>query len=500
MQNKWKSFTLQRKLITAFILTTLILLAVNFYTYYSINLMVTNLNKIYMSNVELNELLECLNNVQNSMTDYLNTKTTDSMEAYYRYEGEYQEKISNLNDRATSNSQLLMEKNIKNMSQEYLNVTEQTIEAKRGRNVEKYKVYFENTQTLYDYINIYINSLNNGQFIENSNQYKSLNNMVYYMERGCNVMLVIIAVCNLLLIILLTRNITAPLRRLAMTADTVAGGNLDIDLLEVTSEDEIGVVSNAFNQMLISIREYIEKLKTSMETERQMKENELLMETHLKDAQLRYLQAQINPHFLFNTLNAGAQLAMMESADRTYEYIQNVAHFFRYNLKKNNEVVTIRDEIELVDYYVYILNVRFSGEIHFEKEIDETLLDTRIPSMILQPIVENAVNYGIRDIPWEGIITLSLSKKENRICLSVKDNGIGILQDKIDKILSSQLKSSDISDQSNGIGLDNVIARLKIFYEDEKVFDIRSEGEDLGTEVLIMIPEEYAIGRGRTDV
>lgn len=500
MQNRWNRFTIQRKLILAFILTTLILLAVNFYTYYSINLMVTNLNKIYMSNVELNELLECLNNVQGSMTDYLNTKTTDSMEEYYRYEGEYQELTDALNDRSTSNNQLLMEKNIKNMSQKYLEVTEQTIEAKRGRNVEKYKVYYENTQTLHDYIDTYINSLNNEQFIENSNQYKQINKSVLYMERGCNIMLVIIAICNLTLIVLLTRNITEPLRRLAMTADTVAGGKLDIDLLEVTSKDEIGIVSNAFNQMLISIREYIEKLKTSMEIERQMKENELLMESHLKDAKLKYLQAQIHPHFLFNTLNAGAQLAMLESADRTYEYIQNVAHFFRYNLKKNNDVVTIREEIELVDYYIYILNVRFSGEIHFEKEIDEKLLDCRIPSMILQPIVENAVNYGIRDIPWESLITLSLYRNGDNACLSVRDNGIGILKEKIDKILASELKAGDLSEDSNGIGLDNVIARLRIFYEKENVFDIRSEGEDMGTEVLISVPIDLTDNRGNTNV
>ena len=110
---------------------------------------------------------------------------------------------------------------------------------------------------------------------------------------------------------------------------------------------------------------------------------------------------QINPHFLFNTLNAGAQLAMMEGADRTYEYVQNVAQFFRYNVKKNNETVSLRDEIELVDNYIYILNVRFSGDIHFEKHIDESLTNIQVPSMLLQPIVENSINYGIRDIEWQ---------------------------------------------------------------------------------------------------
>lgn len=95
------------------------------------------------------------------------------------------------------------------------------------------------------------------------------------------------------------------------------------------------------------------------------------MEAHLKDAKLKYLQAQINPHFLFNTLNAGAQLAMMEGADKTYQYVQNVADFFRYNVKRDDEPVTLSNEIELVDNYIYILNVRFSGEIKYRKNIDE---------------------------------------------------------------------------------------------------------------------------------
>ena len=133
-----------------------------------------------------------------------------------------------------------------------------------------------------------------------------------------------------------------------------------------------------------------------MEIQQSLKEKELMMEAHLKDAQLKYLQAQINPHFLFNTLNAGAQLAMMEGADRTYDYVQNVAEFFRYNVKKGNETVTVREEIELVDNYIYILNVRFSGEIHYEKKIEESLLSIQMPGMILQPVVENCVNHGIR--------------------------------------------------------------------------------------------------------
>ena len=108
--------------------------------------------------------------------------------------------------------------------------------------------------------------------------------------------------------------------------------------------------------------------------------------------------------------------------------------------------------------------------------------------MILQPIVENAVNYGIRNIDWEGLITLSLYSEGDRACISVRGNGVGIPQDKINRILSDEFMASEPSGDSNGIGLNNVIARLDLHYNVDNIFNIYSEGENKGTEVVIRIP------------
>lgn len=489
MKNRLQNLTIQTKLIVSFIATTIIIIVVNLFMYQNINLLVNRLDAIYMSNVRLNELEDALAEVQSSMTDYLNTKTSDAMENYYRSEQDYSKLIDELSVDITGNSLQMMERTIRKMSENYLEETNQTVEAKRGRNIDKYKTRYEKATQLYNYIGTYIYSLNNEQFKDNSSSYKNLSLSLHYLEYISAFILISVAFCNIVLITFLTKSITNPLRILARAANQVAGGNLDTELVEVQSMDEVGIVSSAFNKMLVNIREYIERIRESMDKERQMKEKELMMETHLKDAQLKYLQAQINPHFLFNTLNAGAQLAMMEAADRTYEYIQNVAQFFRYNVKKNNESVSLRDEIELVDNYIYILNVRFSGEIHFEKKIDESLTNIQVPSMLLQPIVENSVNYGIRDIDWQGLIQLSVYRQEDMVCISIKDNGVGIEQEKIHKILRNELHSTDVGADSNGVGLDNVIRRLKLFFGNEDVFDIISEGENMGTEVLICLPD-----------
>jgi len=183
---------------------------------------------------------------------------------------------------------------------------------------------------------------------------------------------------------------------------------------------------------------------------------------------------------------------MMESADRTYDYIQNMAAFFRYNIKKDNDVVSLADEIRLVDNYIYILNVRFSGDIHFSKEVDEELLRVKVPSMILQPIVENSVNYGIRDIDWEGRITLSVYREDDRVCICISDNGAGMEQERVDEIMGGQLQSTGIGTDSNGVGLNNVMERLHLFFEGKDKFEIVSEGKGKGTRVYIIVPCEEA--------
>ncbi len=483
------NLAIQTKLIFVFIFTSIIVFGVNVFVYLNLNQMINKIDEIYGSNVSLNELAETLSDVQISMTDYLNTKSSDAIEQYYRSEQNYNNLINSLNVTTTNSDMRLMEKSIKNMSDTYLRITNETVQSKRGRNIEKYKNSYEEASELFSYINTYIYSLNNEQFRYNSSNYEILLSSLKYSEVVSLSILIAVALCNIMIIILMTRSITNPLKELAKIANEVASGRLDVELLKIKSGDEVGVVAKAFNKMILSVREYIEQIRVRMEMESAMKEKELTMETHLKDAQLKYLQAQINPHFLFNTLNAGAQLAMMEDADRTYVYIQNMADFFRYNVKKNNGSVTIEEEIELVDNYIYILNVRFSGEIHFEKNIDSSLTSIKMPSMILQPIVENSVNYGIRNIEREGLITLSVYQDNHNICISIKDNGVGIPAERIREIMEKEVKESESSNDSNGVGLENVIARLQMYFESDDIFVIQSEGENKGTEVIIRIPK-----------
>lgn len=481
----WR-LSLRAKLLITFGFTAALMFVINILLYSEINQSMKKLDEVYATNVSLNALTECLEQTHSDVLEYLNTKSSDSLEDYYRNVQEYRDMLDQVNSRIVDNEMKILEKNIRNMSETYLDLADETILAKRGRNVERYKAAFAEESQKYQYVQNAIYNLNNLRFQANSDNYRVLLNSLQYMEIISSVIVVIAAIISLLILMLLIRTITEPLRLLAQSANEVADGNFDISLLDYNGDDEVGIVTQAFVKMVGSIREYIVRLKESLEKEQAMKERELLMETHLKDAQLKYLQAQINPHFLFNSLNAGAQLAMMEDAEKTSIFVEKMADFFRYNVHKLEETATMAEEIEAVDNYVYILNVRFAGDIHFEKEIAEGVEDVRLPSMILQPIVENAVNHGIRDVEWEGHIRLTVERGEDAVRVVICDNGQGMTQKRIREVMEGKVRGG--GSDTSGIGMDNVINRLKLFYGRDDLLQIKSGGPGCGTEVRISIP------------
>ena len=365
-------------------MTAAALFASNLLIYAQINKLVVRMDSVYSSNVNLNELSECLDDVQNFMYKYLEVRDSDSLTAYYRAEQEYRDLLNGLNMEITDNPIRILEKNIRNMSETYLVVTDEAVQAKRGLNVEKYKSSYESALKLFQYINQDIDLLNGQQFKNNSASYQTLQSALRYLEIISLVILCIVMVISLAVMMMLTRDIVTPLTNLAQTAKLVGQGNFHVKVTPIQSRDELGIVTGTFNQMVDSLDQYVNKIRESAEKEQEMRARELLMENHLKEARLKYLQAQINPHFLFNSLNAGVQLAVMEDAEKTSVFIEKMADLFRYNVKKGSEDATIREEVETVENYIYILNVRFAGDIHYDSQVDEGALEHKIPSMILQ--------------------------------------------------------------------------------------------------------------------
>lgn len=481
--------TLRGRLILTFAATSAIIFLINIFLFFNINHALDRMiDRVFYTNVQISSLSDTLDSIQGKMTEYLSTKSTDSLGQFYESETAFHNTLDGLDVSGSDDEIQITLENIRNLSDSYLDACETTLAAKRGRNVPRYRENYDNATQIYSYLQSYIYSLNNRVLQTSSESYTLLRAMLRTLELVSMAVLAVITIVNLLITLTFIREATAPMKDLVAEAGEIGKGNFDVPALKVQSDDELGVVSLAFNEMVVSIRGYVDRLRESMENANRMKERELLMDTHLKEAELKYLQAQINPHFLFNTLNAGAQLSMMEGADRTYRYLQNVAAFFRSKTNREKQVTTLADEIALVDNYIYIINVRFSGAIAYEKHVDADLVNVSIPSMILQPIIENAINHGVRDIDWPAVITLSVYRTGDFITISVRDNGRGMNQEQIQAILSGNAPVRRKGDETNGVGLGNVVSRLQLFYNQEDVFDVTSAGEDKGSEVLLYIP------------
>lgn len=487
-QLRWKDFSLVSKIVIEVGMIAVLLFAMNMLFYVRINNSMQKMDNVYASNAELTELSQVFEKVQDNMYKYLKVKSSQTLLDYYQNEAKYRNELEKLNEDNINDPVKLLERNIRKMSETYLDCTAETVAAKRGRNVEQYKRKYDDATKLYRYIQSSIDELNNLMFQENSSTYAVLRAVMRYLEISNSVIMIIIVAGGMLLLIQATRNMFGPLSNMAETAQLVGQGNFHVKMHDTDAQDELGTVTRAFNTMVENLDLYMARTKASMEKEQQMMERELLMENHLKEAQLKYLQSQINPHFLFNSLNAGAQLAMMVDAERTGIFVEKMADFFRYNVKKGQEDATLGEELEAVDNYIYILNVRFAGDIHFSKEVDESLENVRMPSMILQPVVENAVNHGIRDIEWEGKIHLTVTGDADYIRISVKDNGKGMTQEQIEGVLSGNREHRNEEGDSTGIGMNNVISRLELYYEESGLMEINSEGEGKGTEAVIYIP------------
>lgn len=208
------------------------------------------------------------------------------------------------------------------------------------------------------------------------------------------------------------------------------------------------------------------------------------MKNALRESELLALQSQVNPHFIFNTINIGAKIAMLQGDKTTCTYLENAADIFRYNLNGLDSNATLKQEIENVVSYMYLLQVRFSDMVDFSLEADKTdseLMGLLVPRMTLQPIVENAYIHGISEMEEGGKIRLRAWRKENLAYVEVSDNGRGISPEKIESILNGSQKRTAESDprkrgHTTGIGLDNVLKRLRLFFDRRDVMWIECSG------------------------
>src|SRR5690625_3371734 len=279
-----------------------------------------------------------------------------------------------------------------------------------------------------------------------------------------------------------SNGVTRPISKLAYAAKEVSAGDLLGDQVTVKGNDELRVLGDSFNQMRSSIHMLVEEIKDQSE-----------LDQLLKEMELKHLQNQINPHFLFNTLNTVSKMAYLEDAQSTSALVDSIATLLRHSLGEINKSARLSDDVDVIREYFRIQKTRFSKRIQFDVHINEACLVIEVPKLTLQPLIENAFIHGIEEREEGGTISLIIDETEEHVFVEIHDNGEGMTEEKIASLLTFREKEEDHVGHSTGIGLANVIRRLQLFYQQDHVVEIESE-VGKGTKIRLILPRRLIRG------
>ena len=283
---------------------------------------------------------------------------------------------------------------------------------------------------------------------------------------------VIISIIAFCLSYLYARYSTRRIKTLAEQVRRVENGDLSVSCI-VDSEDEIGELQNSFNFMVRRISLLVDERYN--------------LGKNLKDMELRALQAQIDPHFLYNTLDMIAWKAMASGNQETVDIVVKLARFYRLSLSNGSDFLPLSDEVEHVRLFVELTNLCRSRNVQLITEVAPNIADYPIMKLILQPIVENSLFHGLYELSdREGVIRLTAEQIGSYVQIQIADNGVGIEKSKLAELLAKKERPV-VNTKRGGYGIGNILERLRIYYDDRFTFQIES-AILTGTTVTIRIP------------
>ncbi len=323
-----------------------------------------------------------------------------------------------------------------------------------------------------DYLSVYVyhNDDLNWDIINVTNQRDAISKLSLQQRIVIVVSMVSLFVA-ITLTVLLSRRLVSSVKKVVTTMHAVSSGNLKSRVeIEKKMPLEVEYIAIQFNDMLGILDEAMKKEKEA--GERQL------------EAEIKALEAQINPHFLYNTLDTINWMAIDKEDYDISNAISSLAQILRYAIKNSNAMVEIRQELEWLKNYVFLQQIRLKNSFRYEVNADPEILDCKIHKLILQPFIENAIVHGFDGVAREHFLSIRLEPQKDDICITIKDNGKGIEPSLVDEINCKMFRSMD---RGSHIGMENVISRLRMYYGEEANVKVSSiMGEE--TEVILLLP------------
>jgi two-component system, sensor histidine kinase YesM len=275
-------------------------------------------------------------------------------------------------------------------------------------------------------------------------------------------------ICVLFVSVFISSRISRPIKRLECSMKKVETGDFDI-FLELKGEDEVKQLSRSFNIMTLRIKNLMKQIIDEHES--------------LRKSELKVLQAQINPHFLYNTLDSIVWMAENGKNEGVITMVSALAKLFRISISRGQDIISISDELEHAKNYLIIQKIRYKDKFDFDFKVHQDVLCHKTLKLVLQPLIENAIYHGIDNTYTKGLITVVASIKQEKILIQVIDDGIGMNEKTLMNILNTESKS----DMSYGIGVKNVHERIRLFFGSDYGLEYLSELDE-GTTVNIWLP------------
>ena len=354
-------------------------------------------------------------------------------------------------------------------------LSEQIVDMKIGeaeRN-QAYKEFVRGTGVLAgDSVSIYSQYDDNlgWEIVHATNQAKSVEMLKSQRSLLFGVSLLSLAVL-VVIIFIMTNHLTESIRKVSGVMEKAGKGSLSVRVAQIEQmPTEIKLIADRFNQMMETLQKSIQKEKETQDK--------------MKDAEIKVLEAQINPHFLYNTLDTINWMAIGRGAYDVSNAIGSLAYILRYGINDSNEVVTVQEEAEWLKQYIFLQQTRLKNTFICEVYVDPECAQVKIHKLLLQPFVENAILHGFEKVSRTHQLFVSVRKDDEWLSIRIEDNGKGIPENVLEQIKKGNLpKTSD----KNHIGMENAITRIRMYYGEKAKIQIESE-VDVGTVITLLFP------------
>lgn len=481
----WNRVSITRKLITYFLIISFFGAVVNLFlhqnNYKAMDQFEQNLNNFYT----INQLIVATRDNHTAIDDFMKSLNKDAEIKYYETKEQINELIPVLENQYTSVEVGFALNAIKYSVETYFVKWDRAIVLRKQNQAKYYVDYYEGV-SVYEYTEQYVQKLLVDGLDEGLKLYQDLVKRSDSLQSASLIIIFATFILSLFFGGVFSKYLVAPIRKLVDSSIRISRGQLDVEDMEVNSLDEVGILADSFNKMSASIRTLVDDLKQKVIIEKKLHEEEIemiKMQQLLQEAEFLALQAQINPHFLFNTLNTISRTAMFEGANETTKLIGALSSIFRFSLRSTGKSIKLSEEIEIVKEYMVLQGFRFKERVQFIIQCDVNLEKVQIPVFLIQPIVENSIIHGIEPKVKGGIVRIKIYEDDQYIHIRILDTGVGMSTEQLE-FISHSLNNKN----SNRIGLKNVLDRFHIFYENKGAIKIRSK-LNCGTLVVLAIPK-----------